>query len=94
MWSPKNIIIDRYPKFTSQFWTNLYDMLGTKLAFYTAYYAKTDGLAQRMIQKMEDIIRRFCEYGMKYKDNDWVKLFPEFQLAYNKRQHSTTGKSS
>ncbi|MBW0590198.1 hypothetical protein O181_129913 [Austropuccinia psidii MF-1] len=33
---PKVIITDRDPKFTSEFWTNLYDMLGTKLAFSTA----------------------------------------------------------
>ncbi|MBW0546049.1 hypothetical protein O181_085764 [Austropuccinia psidii MF-1] len=33
---PNIIISDRDPKFTSEFWTNLYDMLGTKLAFSTA----------------------------------------------------------
>ncbi|MBW0465178.1 hypothetical protein O181_004893 [Austropuccinia psidii MF-1] len=60
-----NIIVsERDPKFTSEFWTNLYDMLGTKLAFSTAYHPHTDGLAERMIQNMEDIIRRFCAYGM------------------------------
>ncbi|MBW0564828.1 hypothetical protein O181_104543 [Austropuccinia psidii MF-1] len=47
---PKMIISDRYPKFTSELWTNLYDMLGTKLAFSTAYHPQTDGLAERMIQ--------------------------------------------
>ncbi|MBW0523326.1 hypothetical protein O181_063041 [Austropuccinia psidii MF-1] len=56
---PKIIISDRDPKFTSEFWTNLYDMLGTKLAFSTAYNPKTDVLAERMIQTMEDIIRIF-----------------------------------
>ncbi|MBW0461016.1 hypothetical protein O181_000731 [Austropuccinia psidii MF-1] len=30
---PKIIISDRYPKFTSEFWTNLYDMLGKNLPF-------------------------------------------------------------
>ncbi|MBW0495961.1 hypothetical protein O181_035676 [Austropuccinia psidii MF-1] len=49
---PKNIISDRDPKFTSEFWTNLYDMLGTKIAFSTAYHPQTDGLAKRMIQTM------------------------------------------
>ncbi|MBW0488089.1 hypothetical protein O181_027804 [Austropuccinia psidii MF-1] len=33
---PQIIISDRDPKFTSEFWTNLYDMLGTNLAFSTA----------------------------------------------------------
>ncbi|MBW0508870.1 hypothetical protein O181_048585 [Austropuccinia psidii MF-1] len=42
---PKIIISDTYPKFTSEFWTNLYDMLGTKLEFSTAYHPQTDGLA-------------------------------------------------
>ncbi|MBW0568809.1 hypothetical protein O181_108524 [Austropuccinia psidii MF-1] len=35
---PKIIISDRDPKFTSEFWTNLYEILGTKLAFSTAYH--------------------------------------------------------
>ncbi|MBW0530641.1 hypothetical protein O181_070356 [Austropuccinia psidii MF-1] len=95
---PKIIISDRDPKFTSKFWTNIYDILGTKLAFCTGYHPQTDGLAERMIQKMEDILRRFCAYGMEYKEHegythDWVTLLPEVQLAYNTSQHSTTGKA-
>ncbi|MBW0485402.1 hypothetical protein O181_025117 [Austropuccinia psidii MF-1] len=94
---PKIIISDRDSKFKSLFWTNLYEMLGTKLAFSTAYHPQTDGLAERMIQKMEDILRRFCAYGMEYKDHegythDWVILLPAVQLANNTSQHSTTGK--
>ncbi|MBW0552007.1 hypothetical protein O181_091722 [Austropuccinia psidii MF-1] len=42
---PKVIISDRDPKFTSEFWTKLYDILGTKHAFSTAYHPQTDGLA-------------------------------------------------
>ncbi|MBW0576597.1 hypothetical protein O181_116312 [Austropuccinia psidii MF-1] len=89
---------DREPKFTSEFWTNLYDILGAKLAFSTAYHPQTDGIAERMIQTMEDILRRFCAYGMEYKDHegythDWVTLLPAVQLAYNTSQHSTTGKT-
>ncbi|MBW0520793.1 hypothetical protein O181_060508 [Austropuccinia psidii MF-1] len=85
---PKIIISDRDPKFTSEFWINFYDILGTKLAFSTAYHPKTDCLAERMIQTMEDIFRRFCAYGMEYKDHegythDWVKL------AYNTMLVST-----
>ncbi|MBW0551609.1 hypothetical protein O181_091324 [Austropuccinia psidii MF-1] len=83
---PKVIISDMDPKITSEFWNNLYNILVTKLAFYTAYHPQTDGLAERMIQTMEDIIRRFCAYGMEYKDHegythDWVTLLPEIQLA-------------
>ncbi|MBW0476580.1 hypothetical protein O181_016295 [Austropuccinia psidii MF-1] len=66
---PKIIISDRDSKFTSEFWTNLYNIIGTKLALSTAYQPQTDGLAGRIIQTMEDIIRRFCAYGMEYKDH-------------------------
>ncbi|MBW0494000.1 hypothetical protein O181_033715 [Austropuccinia psidii MF-1] len=95
---PKLRISDRDQKFTSDIWTNLYDILGTKIAFATAYHPQTDGLAERMIQTMEDILRRFCAYGMEDKDHegythDWVTLLPEVQLAYNTSQHSTTGKT-
>ncbi|MBW0460574.1 hypothetical protein O181_000289 [Austropuccinia psidii MF-1] len=95
---PKIIMGDREPKFTSELWTNLYDMLGTKLAFSTAYHSQTDGLAERMIQRMEDILRRFCAGGMEYKDHegythDWVTLLQAVQLAYNTSQHYTTGKT-
>ncbi|MBW0475038.1 hypothetical protein O181_014753 [Austropuccinia psidii MF-1] len=93
---PKIMISDRDPKFTSEFWRNLYDMLGTKLAFSTVYHPQTDVLAERMIQTMEDILRRFCAYGMEYKDHegythDWVTILPAVQLAYNTSQNSTTG---
>ncbi|MBW0477768.1 hypothetical protein O181_017483 [Austropuccinia psidii MF-1] len=61
---PKIIISDRDPKCTSEIWTNLYDMLGTKHAFPTAEHPQIDGLAERMIQTMEDILSRFSAYGM------------------------------
>ncbi|MBW0483253.1 hypothetical protein O181_022968 [Austropuccinia psidii MF-1] len=95
---PKIIISDRDPKFTSEVWTSLYDILGTKLLLSTTYHPQTDGLPERMMQTMEDILRRFCAYGMEYKDHegythDWVTLQPAVQLTYNTIQHSTIGKS-
>ncbi|MBW0497621.1 hypothetical protein O181_037336 [Austropuccinia psidii MF-1] len=44
-----NIISDRDPKFTSELWTNLHKLFGTKLSFSTAYHPKTDGLAERIL---------------------------------------------
>ncbi|MBW0503244.1 hypothetical protein O181_042959 [Austropuccinia psidii MF-1] len=53
----QNIISDRDPKFTSALWTNLHNLFGTKISFSTAYHPQTDGLAERMIQTLEDRIR-------------------------------------
>ncbi|MBW0476040.1 hypothetical protein O181_015755 [Austropuccinia psidii MF-1] len=87
-------------------------MLGKKPAFSTAYHhfstayhPQTDGLAERMIQTMKDKLRRFCAYGMEYKDHegythDWkhpifpVSLIkPYFQTEVDKfpsRRKNTT----
>ncbi|MBW0536886.1 hypothetical protein O181_076601 [Austropuccinia psidii MF-1] len=59
----KNIISDRDPNFTSSLWTNLHRFFGTKLSFSTAYHPQTDRPAERMIQTLEDMIRKFCSYG-------------------------------
>ncbi|MBW0589363.1 hypothetical protein O181_129078 [Austropuccinia psidii MF-1] len=96
--APKIIIRDRDPKFTSEFWTNLYDILGTKLEFSTACHPQTDGLSERIIQTLEVILGRFCSYGMEYKVHEgythyWVTLLQAVQLAYNKSQNSTAGKT-
>ncbi|MBW0567196.1 hypothetical protein O181_106911 [Austropuccinia psidii MF-1] len=82
-----NIISEKDPKFTSALWTNLHQLFGTKLSFSTAYHPKTDGLAERMIQTLEDMVRRICAYGLEFKDydgftHDWCALLPELELAY------------
>ncbi|MBW0549268.1 hypothetical protein O181_088983 [Austropuccinia psidii MF-1] len=83
----QKIISDRDPKFTSALWTNLHNLFGTKLSLSTAYHPETDGLAERMIQTLEDMIRGFCAYGLEFKDSDglthdWCNLIPALELAY------------
>ncbi|MBW0520104.1 hypothetical protein O181_059819 [Austropuccinia psidii MF-1] len=82
----KNIISDRDHRFTSALRTNLHQLFGTKLSFSTAYPPQADGLAERMIQTLEDIVRRFCAYGLEFKDSDgfthdWCTLLPALELA-------------
>ncbi|MBW0572911.1 hypothetical protein O181_112626 [Austropuccinia psidii MF-1] len=90
-----NIISDRDPKFTSALWTNFHQLYGTKLSSSTAYHPQTDGLAERMIQTLEDMVRRVCEYGLEFKDCDafthyWCTLFPALELAYKTSIHAST----
>ncbi|MBW0547376.1 hypothetical protein O181_087091 [Austropuccinia psidii MF-1] len=94
----QNIISDRDPKLTSALWTNLHNLFGTKLSFSKAYHAQTDGLAERMIQTLEDMIRRFCAYDLELEDSDgfthdWCTLIPYLELAYKTSIHSSTGKT-
>ncbi|MBW0493393.1 hypothetical protein O181_033108 [Austropuccinia psidii MF-1] len=62
------VIVDRYSK-TPIFLPchkddTAMELFGTKLSFSTAYHPQTDGLDERMIQTLEDMIRRFCAYGL------------------------------
>ncbi|MBW0526317.1 hypothetical protein O181_066032 [Austropuccinia psidii MF-1] len=83
----KNFISDIDPKFTSALWTNLFRLFETKLSFSTAHHSQTDGLAERMSQALEEIIRGFCAYGLEFKYSDgftldWCTLRPALKLAY------------
>ncbi|MBW0500861.1 hypothetical protein O181_040576 [Austropuccinia psidii MF-1] len=82
----KNIISGRDPKFTSALWTNLNRFFWIKLSFSTAYHPQTDGLGERMIKNLEEMIRRFCAFLLELKDSDgfthdWCTLIPALELA-------------
>ncbi|MBW0542566.1 hypothetical protein O181_082281 [Austropuccinia psidii MF-1] len=48
-----------------------------------------------MIQTLEDMVRRFCGYGLEFKDcdlvtHDWCTLSPALELAYRTSIHTST----
>ncbi|MBW0573743.1 hypothetical protein O181_113458 [Austropuccinia psidii MF-1] len=93
-----NIISDRDPKFTSALWRNIHQLFGTKFSFSTAYHPQTDSLAERMTQTLEDMVRRFCAYGLEFKDcdlftHDWCTLLPSLELAYKTSIHASTNQT-
>ncbi|MBW0553896.1 hypothetical protein O181_093611 [Austropuccinia psidii MF-1] len=51
-----------------------------------------------MIQTLEDMIKRFCAYGLVIKDSDGFThdsctLIPALELAYKTSIHASTGKT-
>ncbi|MBW0548415.1 hypothetical protein O181_088130 [Austropuccinia psidii MF-1] len=61
------------------------------------YHPQTDGLAERVIQRLEDMIKIFCAYELEFKDSDssthdWCTLIPALELEY-KTIHYSTGKT-
>ncbi|MBW0592431.1 hypothetical protein O181_132146 [Austropuccinia psidii MF-1] len=85
----QNIISDRDTKFTSALWTNCHNFFGTKFSFLTACQHHTDGLAEKMIQTLEYIIRIFCAYSLELKDSDgfthdWCTLIQALEWEYKK----------
>ncbi|MBW0559036.1 hypothetical protein O181_098751 [Austropuccinia psidii MF-1] len=89
---------ERDPKFTYALCTHIHRLFGTKLSFSTACHSQTDGQAERMIQTLEEMIRRFCPYGLECKDSDgfnhyWCSPIPVLNLAYKTSVHSSTGQT-
>ncbi|MBW0568092.1 hypothetical protein O181_107807 [Austropuccinia psidii MF-1] len=83
---------------TSTLRTNLYQLFGTKLSFSTAYHPQTDGLAEKIIQTLEEMVRKLCAYGLelKYCDeftHDWCTLLTALQLEYKTSIHAITNQT-
>ncbi|MBW0583627.1 hypothetical protein O181_123342 [Austropuccinia psidii MF-1] len=76
-----------------------YSLFGTKLSFSTAYQPQTDGLLERIIQNLEDIIRVLSAYGLDFKDSDgfthdWCTLIPAVELEYKASIHYSISKTT
>ncbi|KAJ0396294.1 hypothetical protein ATCC90586_003924 [Pythium insidiosum] len=57
---PASIVSDRAPRFTSEFWTVLFRLLGTQLDMSTAAHPEIDGQTERVNRTLEDILRGLC----------------------------------
>ncbi|MBW0483415.1 hypothetical protein O181_023130 [Austropuccinia psidii MF-1] len=66
----QNIISGRDAKLYSDLSTNLHKLFCTNVLRSTAFHPQTDGLAERMVQNLEDMIRTFCAYGIEIKYSD------------------------
>ena len=86
---PRSIVSDRDPKFTSEFWTALFERLGTKLLMSTADHPQTDGQSERANGYILGVLRALCfEHP-----STWVTLLPMAEFAVNNATSSATGTS-
>jgi hypothetical protein len=93
---PTGIITDRDKLFVSEFWRSLSGLCGFKLKLSTAYHPQTDGLAERSIQSLEDMLRRFCAFNPEWEDSDgvtrdWTDLLPALEFAINSVPNASSG---
>lgn len=77
---PRTIVSYRETRFTSKFWHQLHQTLGTRLEFSTAFHLETDGQTERVNQILEDMLRScVLDYGSSWDDN-----LPYAEFSYNK----------
>ena len=76
---PRSIVSDRGTQFTSKFWNQLHETLGTMLEFSTAFHPHIDGQTERVDQILEDMLRACAlYYGSSWDDN-----LPYAEFSYN-----------
>ena len=76
---PRSIVSDRGTQFTSKFWNQLHETLGTRLEFSTAFHPQTDGQTERVNQILEDMLRACAlDYGFSWDNN-----LPYAECSYN-----------
>ena len=86
---PREIVFDKDPKFTSNFWKGLFAYLGTKLSFSIAYHPQTVGKIERVNQVLEDILRMYV-MDKPTKREDYLHLV---EFTYNNGQQASLGMS-
>lgn len=86
---PETIVSDRDPVFTSKFWRDLFQAIGTELKLSTAYHPATDGQTERLNQCVETYLRCFVHACPK-KWSQWISLA---EYWYNTSHHSSLNSS-
>ena len=83
---PADLVSDRDTRFTSRFWTALFNMMGTELKFSTSNHLQTDGQTKRINHLLEEYLRHYVTASQW----NWVALLDTAQFCYNLHKSSAT----
>lgn len=86
---PKSIVSDRDKIFTSQFWKELFNSVGTQLQMSSAYHPQSDGQTERLNRCLEQYLIAMASSRPK----NWYKWLPLAQWWYNTTYHSAIRRS-
>ena len=82
---PREIVSDRDPRFTAEFWQSVFQTLGTRLTMSTSDHAETDGQTERANRVLEEILR-----GYVHSFTSWSEFLPMAEFAINNSVHAST----
>ena len=82
---PRELVSERDPRFTAEFWQSVFQSLGTRLTMSTSDHPETDGQTERVNRVLEEILRGYVQ---SYPD--WSEFLPMVEFAINNSVHAST----
>jgi hypothetical protein len=83
---PGAIVADRDVRFTSDFWTALMKIMGTKLRYSTTFHPQADGLAERANGTVHTFLRAYAADNLQ----EWDQHLELAESTYNSSRHKVT----
>ena len=85
----RTIVCDRDPRFTAEFFREVFKRLKVDLRFSTSQHPETDGQTERTHRTIGQILRSV----VNHRQNDWEDVLPLCEFAYNDMTHGSTQNS-
>uniref|UniRef100_A0AAV1U8B4 Integrase catalytic domain-containing protein n=2 Tax=Peronospora matthiolae TaxID=2874970 RepID=A0AAV1U8B4_9STRA len=82
---PRELVSDRDPRFTVEFWQSVFRSLGTRLKMSASDHPETDGQTERVNSSLEEIIR-----GYVHSFTSWSEFLPMAEFVINNSVHAST----
>jgi transposase InsO family protein len=86
---PLNVSSDCGSEFTSHFFRSLGSLLRMRLHFTSGHHPSANGQVERINSILEQYLRIYCSY----EQDNWSKLLPLAEFAYNNAPQASTGVS-
>jgi len=86
---PSHVTSNHGSEFVSHFFCSLGTALDMRLYFTSRYHLEANGQVEQTNQTLEQYLRIYCNY----QQDNWSKLLPLAEFAYNNASSATTGVS-
>uniref|UniRef100_A0AAV1U9L3 Integrase catalytic domain-containing protein n=1 Tax=Peronospora matthiolae TaxID=2874970 RepID=A0AAV1U9L3_9STRA len=82
---PRELVSDRDPRFTAEFWQSVFRSLGTRLTMSISDHPEPGGQTERVKRVLEEILR-----GYVHSFTSWSEFLQMVEFAINNSVHAST----